>query len=309
MKMMNNVYGIIGVGSINSNWCADFDGTPKTDGNGNIKGSPYALQYCNKNLWNLRGDKVLGLREKDSKGQYYLKQSQRYTSVFGKELGKNTTNEEVLNNLLTCKDIINFGCVFTGAKGEENSIHLQGVVQIQDGLNKYADTVINTETILSPFASGDKKSMTTNGIRVTTNEAHYLYPFTITPSQLNEIGNNVGYTTEDYEDFKDVTLKSVTLYNSKAKAGCKNEFGLFVKVKEEYSYILALGDLTEYVEVYKEDGQLIYDLSRLNQVITDCKEKIESIEIYYKSNINNIKGISIEGVSIKQFDIVTGKEL
>ena len=38
-------------------------------------------------------------------------------------------------------------------------------------------------------------------------------------------------------------------------------------------------------------------------------EKIESIEIYYKSNINNIKGMNIEGVNIKQFDIVTGKEL
>jgi CRISPR-associated protein Csh2 len=151
--------------------------------------------------------------------------------------------------------------------------------------------------------------MTTNGIRVTTNEAHYLYPFTITPSQLNEIGSNIKYTVEDYEDFKDVTLKSVTLYNSKAKAGCKNEFGLFVKVKEEYNYILVLGDLTEYVEVYKEEGQLTYDLSKLNQVLNDCKEKIENIELYYKSNINSIKGINVEGVNIKQFDIVTGKEL
>ena len=307
--MNNNIYGLIGIGSINSNWNADFDGSPKTDGNGNIKGSPYALEYCIKNVWNLKGDRVLGIREKDGKGQYYLKQSQKYTSVFGSELNKNTSNEEVLTNLLSCKDVLNFGCVFTGGKGEDNSIHLQGIVQIADGLNKYNDTVINTETILSPYASGDKKTMTTNGVRVTTNEAHYLYPFTITPNQLDDRGKNISYSNEDYEDFKDISLKAVTLYNSKTKVGCKNEFGLFVKVKEEYNYILALGDLSEYVSIYKDEEQLVYDLTKLNELLVDCKEKIESIEMYYKSNINKVVGLDVKELNVKQFDIITRKEL
>ena len=63
--MKNNIYGILGVEAINSSWNNDFDGMPKTDGNGVIKGSPYALEYVIKRLWDSKGERVLGLKTKD----------------------------------------------------------------------------------------------------------------------------------------------------------------------------------------------------------------------------------------------------
>lgn len=305
-KLNNNIYGILGIGAINSNWCADFDGNPKTDGNGNIKGSPYALQFCIKKSWNNKGEKVLGIKEVNEEG-FVLTQPKKYESLFDQTIDKNTTEKDILNNLLQCKDVINFGCVFTGL----GSINLQGVVQIADGMNAYCDTVVNTETILSPYASAEKKTMSTNGIKITTNEAHYLYPFTIMPSEYKKLENEQfkGYEKEDYEDFKKTSLNAVSLYNSKTKVGCTNEFGLFVKVKEEYNYILALGDLSEYVNVYRKDNQVIYDLTRLENLLNDCSEKIEDIEIYHKSKTNIIKGFENSILNVKKFNIITGKEL
>lgn len=300
MRMNNNVYGILGLEAINSNWCAGFDGMPKTDGGEYIKGSPYSLQYTMKRLWSAKGEKVLGLKGVDEKTGKILTLEGKFNNVTEVKADK---EDEVLKGLLSCKDVKNFGVVFAVKKV---NLGLQGVVQIQDGLNKFEDTQINIETILSPYVNSNKSdnSMTTNGTRITTNEAHYLYPFSVNPIELDE------YTEEDYKDFKDVSLKSVTIYNSKAKAGCKNEFGLFVKVKQEYNYQLALGDLTQYVKVYKdENSKVIYDLSELNKLLLDCKDKIESIEIYYRSIKNKVIGIDNENLQVKSFDIITGKEL
>lgn len=300
--MKNNIYGIIGIESVNANWNADFEGRPKTDGSDNIKGTSYSLQYCMKELWRSRGEKVFGLKERDSKNEYYKTQPKKYEDIFGKN-DKSLKYNEVFNNLIQFKDILNFGVVFTGLKGEGSSFSLKGTVQIQDGLNKFEGTEINVETILSPYASGEKKNMTTNGVKITTNEAHYLYPLSVIPNQYN-------YEEKDYEDFKDVSLKAVTLYNSKAKAGCKNEFGLFVKVKEEYNYQLALSDLTQYVSIKKEDNKVIYDLTELNSLLSDCKNKIESIELYYRGIKNKVIGFEKDSFdNVKIYDIITGKEI
>lgn len=297
-NLKSNIYAILGVGAKNSNWNADFDGNPKTDGNGNIKGSPYALQFCIKKSWFNRGEMVLGVRTNNGKNVNQLKD--RYENLFDTKIDKNTSICDIKSNLDKTRDCKNFGYVFA-PKGAV-STQSQGVVQICDGLNKYEDTVINTETILSPYASAEDNGMSTNGARVTTDEAHYLYPVTITP-------NGSDYTEEDYIDFKETSLNAVSLYNSKSKTGCTNEIGIFVKVKEEYNYILALGDLTDYVDVYKEENKLIHDLTRLEVLLNDCKEKIIDVEIYYKSKNNSIKGFENSKLNIRKFNIVTRKVL
>lgn len=297
--MKNNIYGVLGVEAINSNWNADFDGMPKEDGLGNIKGSPYSLQYCIKRLWELRGEKILGLKSVDEKTGKIFTLEGKFNSISTVNIKK---EQSILQGLLECRDVKNFGVVYAVSKV---NLGVQGVVQIQDGMNKFDGTIINSETILSPFVNSNKDTngMTTNGVRVTINEAHYLYPLTIMPSLLED------YTEEDYEDFKNTSLKAVTLYNSKSKSGCKNEFGLFVKVKEEYNYILALGDLSQYITIDKKDNKIIYDLTELSKLLNDCEEKIESIEIYYRSVRNDIEGLELGNVNLKKFDIITGKEL
>ena len=302
--MKNNIYGILGVEAINSSWNNDFDGMPKTDGNGVIKGSPYALEYVIKRLWDSKGEKVLGLKTKDENKGNWMTLEGKYNYLF-EEIKKKTTQQEVLENLMSCIDCKNFGVVF--AKKDYN-FGVRGVVQISDGINVWEDTNVTTETILSPYTNSNKdtSSMTTNGTRTLTDEAHYLYPFTITPNCYDEF-SNIEYSEEDYENFKETSLKAVTLYNSKTKAGCKNEFGLFIKVKEEYKYQLALGDLTQYVKVYKsEDNKVTYDLTGLNSLLNECKDKIETIELYYRRLKNEVIGLDLE--EVKRFDIITGKE-
>lgn len=321
----NNIYGVLGIEAINSMWNADFDGYAKEDGLGNIKGSPYSYQYCMKKLWEAKGDKILGLKGVNSETGKPFTIEEKFKNICDTEilelsngiskLDKKKDKDKIIElsnerlkltkqELLKCKDVKNFGVTYPV---KENNITLQGVVQILDGLNKYKDTIPNTETILSPYKNSNEKKedndMTTNGTRNTLNEAHYVYPFTIMPL-LDDC-----YTEEDYEDFKQISLKAVTLYNSKAKAGCKNEFGLFVKVKEEYNYILALGDLSQYINIDKQCNKVIYDLTELSALLNDCKEKIESIEIYYRSIKNDIEGLELDGINLKKFDIITGKEL
>lgn len=291
-----NTYAIEGIESINSNYNASFeDGMPKTDGNGTIKGSPFTLEYSIKALWNRQGKKVLGLKGFDDKGKPFTQEG-KIKNMFG--------SEDISTALKKCIDFKNFGGVIA-IKG--NNIGMTGTVQVGDALNKFEETEINIETILSPYLNSKKTEVnqTTNGTRITTSEAHYLHPITIMPNQ-----SEMEYTLEDYEDFKQTSLKAVTLYNSKAKMGCKNEFGLFVTIKEEYNYQLALGDLTQYVKVFRdEDDKVVYDLSELNILLMNCKDKIDNIELHYRSIKNKIIGFDLQSLNVKSFDIITGREL
>jgi CRISPR-associated protein Csh2 len=275
MEMNYNVFGLIGIGVNNANWNAGFDKLPKRDGNDIIKGSTYALQYCIKNQWLNRGERVLGMKTLQSNGTCN-KLSERYFNIFevlDEKVDKKDTEEEkinkietVRNNLLSCKDINNFGIAYTGA----NSLHIKGVVQFTDGINKYEDTNIVEEQILSPYANSAKEDTTTStlGTKYTTDEAHYVYDFSIFSKEYNKYicDGYKGYTVEDYNNFKDTSLIAVSNYNSKAKAGCKNEFAMFIEIKEEYNYLLDLNYLQEYVKVTKED-KVIYDLTELTELL------------------------------------------
>ena len=68
-----------------------------------------------------------------------------------------------------------------------------------------------------------------------------------------------------------------TALNTNSKAGCENEFTLFVKLKEDsYKY---LPSLTKYIKFEKSD-KIVYDLTELGEFLENFKEDIESIEIY-----------------------------
>lgn len=85
-----------------------------------------------------------------------------------------------------------------------------------------------------------------------------------------------GYTEEDYKKFKSVAISSATSYATNSKAGCENEFALFVETEED----LYLPNLAEYITFEKEDQKNIIKIEcseLLNQVV----EKIKAIEIYY----------------------------
>ena len=277
-------YGIIGVRAIMSNWNADFTGRPKTTSNGEIFGSDKALKYPIKKMWEDEGEKVLYIKSFiEDKGKLRPKSlKERYEEMFG-ELKPKTATKEVLENLFRCKDVKNFGATFAEA-GQNPSI--TGAVQFGQGFNKFEDTNVEIQDILSPFSDGkkvkegDDVNQSTLGTKIMVDEAHYFYGFSVNPNNYNVYKDIVSaqYTKEDFEDFKRVATKSVTKFATNSKYGCDNEFALFV----EYEDDKYLPDLSEYIEFDSENREI--DLSVVEELIGD-KAKVEIFADPYKLKI------------------------
>lgn len=296
MKFKNRVYGVAGIGCINSNWNADFTGYPKSLSNGAIFGSDKAFKYSIKKLWENEGKKILyskyynPIPQKDKKsGELYLQTynlSEKYENIFNTKLKKNTDPIEILKNLFSAEDVLNFGATFASSDNDKNSKNLSitGAVQVMQGMNIYDDTETEVQDILSPFVNPNKENAkaTSIGKKITVNEAHYLYGFTINPQNYdiynNIIDNFEGYTEEAYNNFKRGCCIGATALNTNSKAGCENEFALFVKLKEDsYKH---LPDLARYIKFEKTEDSAIYDLTKLGEFLSDFEEDIESIEVY-----------------------------
>ena len=222
---------------------------------------------------------------------------------------KSECTKEVLTNLMSAVDVKNFGATFAEAK---NNFSITGAVQFGQGFNKYDGTVAEEQQILSPFRDGSKDSEkneeaknSTLGTKVTSNEAHYFYPFVINPlayKELVALGVTEGYTEEDYQNFKRTALVSATAYATNAKEGCENEFALFVETDPE----VYLPNLSEYITFEKGDRQNTIDISVCEKILNEMREKIKSIEVYY--NPYTTKLVS-EGKGVQVYNIVTQKEV
>ncbi len=281
---MNRVYGIIGIGANMANWNADFTGRPKSTSNGDIFGSDKALKYPMKKMWQEEDKKVLFIKSwKENKNGIVPNQlGERYASLFVEIDKKTTTTKEVLTNLFKCTDVKNFGATFAE---EGQNISITGAIQFGQGFNKFEDTNIEVQDILSPFADSTKEDakQSTLGTKTTVDEAHYFYGFSINPNNYNEykkvLGNDFeGYTQADYEEFKKVALVSATAYSTNAKFGCENEFTIFIECKDDDAYF---PDLSDYIQFNSDDlidEKREIDLSQLEELI---KDKYEKAEVFY----------------------------
>ncbi len=274
---MNRVYGIIGIKAKMANWNADFTGRPKSTSNGEIYGSDKALKYPMKKMWESEGKNVLFVKSfKESKGAIIPNQlGERYEKLFSKLDEKDTTNE-VMTNLFNCIDVKNFGATFAEKK---QNISITGAVQFGQGFNKFDDTNVEIQDILSPFADStkDDAKQSTLGTKITVDEAHYFYGFCINPKAYDEykllLKGFDGYTQNDYEEFKKVALTSATAFNTNSKFGCENEFALFIECKDEECY---LPDLSNYLEFNSQKREI--DLSQIEKMI---EGKVAKVEIYF----------------------------
>ena len=315
---MNRVYGVIGIGAKMANWNADFTGRPKSTSNGDIFGSDKALKYPMKKMWLNEGKDILFIKSwKEEKNLIIPNQlGERYATIF-ESIDTKTKTKEVINNLFQCTDVKNFGATFAV---EKQTISITGAIQFGQGFNKYEYVETEVQDILSPFADsrakekskkskddeGEEAKQSTLGTKITVDEAHYFYGFSINPRAYEEykniLGNEFkGYTKEDYQEFKRVALISATAYNTNSKFGCFNEFTMFVECKENSK--LYLPDLSEYIKFDSEKREV--DLSELKTYLNH--KDIESIEIYiddFKISIN-----SDEIKKIKKYNIYTKEEI
>ncbi|MGO4988242.1 type I CRISPR-associated protein Cas7 [Gallicola sp. Sow4_E12] len=307
--MDKRVYGVLGIRSIMANWNADFSGRPKSISTGEIFGSDKALKYPIKRYFMENGEKVLYTKTYKSVetktgtelGVRSLKE--RYEDLFDVEdLGKDTDQMTVLKNLFSAADVKNFGATFAEAK---NNISITGAVQIGQGFNKYEDSYVESQQILSPFRNPTKKKdsdeergQSTLGIKIISNEAHYVYPFVINPNNYRDyidMGATEGYTEEDYSKLKDAMIIAATFYSTNAKMGCDNELAVFIETEKD----LYLPDLSQFVKFDKEEDINVFYLE-FDTILEPVKDRIKSIEIYYNSydskvicNLENIKKYNI----------------
>jgi len=282
---MKRAYGVIGVRAIMSNWNADFTGRPKTTSNGEIFGSDKALKYPIKKMWEDEGEKVMYIKSyiEDKDGSLRPKTlKERYEELFDK-LTKKTPSKEVLRNLFECKDIKNFGATFAE---EGQNLSITGAVQFGQGFNKFEDTNVEIQDILSPFSdgkkvkSGEDVNQSTLGTKIMVDEAHYFYGFSVNPNNYKEyetlLEDFEGYSKKDFEDFKRVAKSAVTRFATNSKFGCDNEFALFV----EYESEKYLPDLSEYIIF---DDRVV-DLSEIEKLVGD-EAKVEIFADTFKLKV------------------------
>jgi len=286
---MKRVYGVIGIKAKMANWNADFTGRPKSTSNGDIFGSDKALKYPMKKMWEAEGKNVLFIKSwKENKNGIVPNQlGERYAMLFNAIDKKKTTTKEVMKNLFSCIDVKNFGATFAE---EGQNISITGAVQFGQGFNKFEDTNVEVQDILSPFADSTKEDakQSTLGTKITVDEAHYFYGFSINPKNYDEykeiLGSEFeGYTKEDYEAFKKVALTSATAYSTNSKFGCENEFALFVECNDDACY---LPDLSDYIEFDSEKRSV--DLSKVEELVGD-KGDIEVHSNPYKLKVITTK--------------------
>ena len=313
-NMEKRVYGILGISSIMANWNADFTGYPKSMSDGTVYGSDKALKYPMKKMWDNEGKKVLYIKSmkfSDKDGALVPKSlKERYEEIFNVEdLKDSKDSKEVLTNLMSAVDVKNFGATFAEAK---NNFSITGAVQFGQGFNKYEDTTAEEQQILSPFRDGSKDSENTEeaknstlGTKITSNEAHYFYPFVVNPMAYRELVNlgvTEGYTEEDYQNFKRTALVATTSFATNAKEGCENEFALFVETEPD----LYLPNLSEYITFEKSEQKNVIDISACAEIINELKDRVKNIEIYYNPYTTEL----VCGVEeAKFYNIITQKEV
>jgi CRISPR-associated protein Csh2 len=237
-----------------------------------------------------------------------------YLEVFKKEV-KDDGKQVILKNLLSCLDVRMFGATFApkGAGIDKKNISIHGPVQICHGMNRFPESIIFSEQIMSPFANQkDKKkddstendeevskaSMTTLGSQSKLREGHYVHHFSINPKNLTTHINQAGdgaptLTEDDIKKLKEAMRRGATNYDSAAKAGTENEFLLWVQLKQDSNIVLP--NFTPLVEIPKEktaDGKVKINLTKIKTLLNreGIKGNIEKVEYYFNPDTTSVEG-------------------
>jgi CRISPR-associated protein Csh2 len=204
-----------------------------------------------------------------------------------------------MNNLFNAIDVKNFGATFAEKK---QNISITGAVQFGQGFNKFDDTNIEVQDILSPFADStkDDAKQSTLGTKITVDEAHYFYGFSINPKNYDEyktlLGSEFqGYTEADYQEFKKVAKVSATAYSTNSKFGCENEFALFVECSDAQTY---LPDLSDYLKFDSQKRSV--DLSDVEKLI---EGRFYKVEVFYNPYKLEVK------TTLDRFNIFTNESI
>lgn len=296
----SRVYGCAIVKAINSNYNADFSHQPRTLPDGTAYATDKAFKYLIRNFWvRMFPEEKVFYFKRFNENMNPLDIDGAYTRMFEKIEAK-TDKSKVLKNLLSAIDIKFFGATFANKQGEKMSVSIHGPLQIGHGVNRYPESLIYPEQIMSPF--GDPKdekkeaSASTLGTQHKLAEGHYVHHFSLNPSNLDAHLAHLqeeaaGITDGDIEKLKLAMRSGATYFDSSAKAGIDNELLLWVQLKPDSKVVLPTFTSMVQVERRKPNGKTIIDLSELSALLDDQRyqDAIEHIELYYDQPLTEVK--------------------
>lgn len=293
------VFGCAIIKVINANYNADFTHQPRTLPDGTAYATDKALKYLVRNYWvnHLKGD--------DAHVLYYKRFNQdlkpfdldeAYRTKFGEIRKEKGSKIKVLTNLLSCLDVRTFGATFANKKGDKMAISIHGPLQFTHGVNRFPESEIVTEQIMSPFRDdkGEKETdASTLGTQHKLAEGHFVHHFSLNP------GNLLGHLPDGATDFPTLTdtdveyvkaglRKGATYYDSSAKAGVENELLLWVCLRAGSQIVLP--SFVNLVSV-ERDGTI--DLQKVRSLLErdHLADEIESIEVYYDHDLTKVVNI------------------
>ena len=288
----NRVYGARGVGAENSNVNSSFQGLPNTLSNGQFFNSDVSTKWADRDFWKSIGYDVLVKTSYviDKDGNPVVQTIDDV--VAAKTNAKESLLKQVLNNFV---DTACFGAVMALKK---KNISTTGPIQYNIGVNKLEDcTDVKVHDILSPYKNSNKKaedaSRATIGKSSFIERALYVQGFSVCPEQANSLVELVndeefkGFKEEYYLAFKKATLCSITRLNSRAKIGARDEFAIFINMKEDSYY--ALPNIASLIEARldEEGNKSIVNFDNL--AFLNNLDDVDSIEIYYNGAVCDIE--------------------
>jgi len=286
-------YGITIIRSENSNWNADFSGTPRMlpDDNGTIYATDKALKYAMRKYWNDTGKDVFVWKTfKENQSVNILEE--RYKNMKSKLNAK-----DHFDLLSKCIDVKLFGITLAV---EKITLSLTGPAQISYGVDKFNINRVYSNSILSPFAnssSKDESKASTLGNEIKNLKSYYVYDFVVNPrnstDHYDDVAKLMKLNEDDIESFKDALNKGATNLNTASKIGSENVLTLFITLKEgTKTQIRALKNLI----TIKGDDTIIF--KEINELLSKYPE-IESIELFKsdpKCKVENIENWIITDV-------------
>ena len=326
-KYQRYASGLIIVKSRNSNFNADFTGTPRRlpDVNGTIYATDKSLKYCiRKYFKDTLEEPVFVWRRKKGNDQP-MDIIENFKILFGKEV-EQTDKTEILKHLTSCIDIRLFGVTFAPRRPETSgekskSTSITGPIQISYGIDKFAENIHYTNQISSPYRdTTDKKAQqTTIGEESKGLESHYVFDYIINYKHLEDSVEHlrdadIYLSTSDIDCFKDAARLGVNNVNSTTKIGSENELLLYV----DYSTPLCLQNLKDFVKISNEERKTNIDLEALERYLLGEENSSgilgnedARIELYYDPAKTTIAGFkeSRGKAKIHKIHIITGKEL
>ncbi|WP_065220068.1 MULTISPECIES: type I CRISPR-associated protein Cas7 [Butyricimonas] len=291
----NRVFGCAVIKSVNSNYNADFMHQPRTLPDGTVYATDKVLKYSIRNYFKKQYpyEKVFYFKSLNEDmqprdlDQTYVDNFGEYPKVGKKEEVK--ARKIILENLLGCIDVRLFGGTFASKIA---NLSLHGCVQFSHGVNRFAENIIYSEQISSPFRNSneDKENsmQTTLGTQFKLKEGHYVHHISVNPGNLEGLATlvgNEGVTLEDIEKLKEGLRNGVTFYDSAAKIGTENELLLWVELKEGSKLVLP-----SFVELVEVNEAREIDLKGICALLgkENVKKEISKIEVYYNQGITKV---------------------